>query len=533
MERAPGGASRRALDLASIGLSAALLTWSLPPHDLHLLAWIALVPALLAIFRSGRVGAFCIPFATCYAFDFAHASWMLRIEGIDALNMGLPVLVHASYFGVFGWAARALHRRVPAWDPLTLPAAWVALEYFRFHLGFLSFPWGVLAYSQYAVLPVAGVAAWTGIHGVSFLIVLANVLAADAIESGRPLRRRARLARSLAAAGVAAAVVLLLPGAPGARTGPTGPERLRVALVQSGARPGSERAAGQDEGFATYAALTRRAAESGPALVAWPESSVRGRLPHDRDLARDLSALARESGAALLVGTSGQNKALRGHGEASAANSAFLIGADGVPAGRYDKIRLLPFHEYLPLRGVVSWPSWIVGDVADAVPGTERTVFDLDGARFGVLICWENLFPEGFRRAAADGLDFVVSMTNESFADSPGARRQMLAMNVFRAIENRVAVVRAANTGVSALIEPDGRIAGRVRDERGEDVNAEGLLVAEVPLSRERSFYTRHGDWFVSLCAVLSAGALLASLRLRPVREEASAAARVLGAVRP
>jgi apolipoprotein N-acyltransferase len=507
-----------ARDLFAIALSATLLLLSSSPFDVAFLAWFALVPVLLSIMRGSASRAFVVPLATWYLFDFAHASWMLQIEGIHLLNMGLPVVVHAAYFGVFGLSARWFHRRVPQWDPVTFPTIWVAVEYLRFHLGFLSFPWGILAYSQHSVLPVAGLAAYTGIHGVSFLIVTSNTVLARIAESrlASDGRRASRIAIKpvRVGAGVAAVLAGALLISASSRSADVRPRPLRVAFVQTDFRPPPRPGTLRDELFDRYAELTLRAAESAPALIAWPESSVRGRIPSDRSRVRDLGELARKSGAYLLVGSSGQEKSRSGRTSRRAANSAFLVAPDGELVGRYDKLRLLPFNEYLPLRGLLRWPSWIVSDVVDSEPGGERTVFDIGQARFGVLICWENLFPDDFRQTAARGVDFIVSMTNESFIQSPAARQQMLAMNVFRAIENRVAIVRTASTGVSAIIEPSGRIAQRIRDEGGNDVNVHGFLVGEVPLSSQRTFYTRHGEWFAHLSAgVLLAAAVLVQLR--------------------
>jgi apolipoprotein N-acyltransferase len=165
--------------------------------------------------------------------------------------------------------------------------------------------------------------------------------------------------------------------------------------------------------------------------------------------------------------------------------------------GRYDKIRLLPFDEYLPLRNYVRWPSWVVSNITDHHPGKEMTIFTMKGVKFGVLICWEYMFPEQFRKMAALGVDFMVNMTNEGFTRTPEAHYQMLAMSVLRAVENNVSIARTASTGVSAIIEPDGRIRSRVHDHNLRDVDVEGYLVDEIPLSSQRTFYNRHGDLFV------------------------------------
>jgi apolipoprotein N-acyltransferase len=183
------------------------------------------------------------------------------------------------------------------------------------------------------------------------------------------------------------------------------------------------------------------------------------------------------------------------------ANSAFLFSPAGDIVGRYDKMRLLPFDEYVPLRGWIEWPSWIVGPRAgDFEPGRGLSILEAAGSRFGVLICWENLFPDLFRRMASGGAEFMASMTNEAFTDSDAAHAQMLAMNVFRAIENGIAVARTSPTGVTSLIGPTGRVD---RLAGGREPAGAGILVGDVPLSRERTFYTRHGDRFVQALAVV------------------------------
>lgn len=181
------------------------------------------------------------------------------------------------------------------------------------------------------------------------------------------------------------------------------------------------------------------------------------------------------------------------------ANSAFLFSPKGRITGRYDKVRLLPFDEYLPARGLIPWPSWIVNTrMTDSAAGRELTVFDMDGVRFGVQICWEAFFPDQFRRLSALNLHFMANQTNESFTQTPAAHYQMLAYSVIRAIENRITIIRTSSTGVSGVVGPDGRVTGRVRDERGADVNVQGFLVRQIPLSGRRSFYNRSGDWFVT-----------------------------------
>jgi apolipoprotein N-acyltransferase len=190
------------------------------------------------------------------------------------------------------------------------------------------------------------------------------------------------------------------------------------------------------------------------------------------------------------------------------ANSEFLVSPEGQVVDRYDKVLLLPFNEYLPLEGKVRWPSWITTLETGFRPGRQYTLFDVEGIPFGAPICWENLFAGHFRRFVQEGARFMVSATNEGFFGPTGAPYQTFAMNVFRAVENRVAVVRAASTGVSAFIEPDGRVAERVSGGEGRDLFVSGTLVRDVPLSEGKTFYTRHGDIFSVGAAAFAAGFL-------------------------
>jgi len=136
-------------------------------------------------------------------------------------------------------------------------------------------------------------------------------------------------------------------------------------------------------------------------------------------------------------------------------------------------------------------------------------------ARFGVLICWENMFPELFREIASKGVQFMVSMTNEGFTKNSVGHYQMLAVNVFRAVENRVSIIRTASTGVSCIIEPNGRIVDRVMDGTARDVDVEGYLVGHIPLTSERSLYNQYGDWFVYVISVMIIGMIIWSLFIR------------------
>jgi apolipoprotein N-acyltransferase len=501
--------TRRTAECALVTAAAAgagvLLFLASAGPGLHALAWFGLVPLLLLVRRVGSLAAFVQGCICGLLFHVLLTFWTLGVDGMNPANFATVNLANSAYYGLFALVARGFERRLPAWSVVALPTAWVVLEYMRSHVSFLAFPWGVLGYSQYAVLPVARVSAFTSVYGVSFLLVAVNVVLADLMQlslRGRlgasPRPRRASLLGLIAlGALVAAANISSHPRTPASS--------LRVGLVQADAAPNLAKDEEAWRVLEEYERLTREITNDHPTLVAWPSGVIFGKLAVSSRSRFLLAKLARDTESWLLVGASRFEKAeKRRDGKPAplvAANAALLFAPSGKMVGSYDKIRLLPFDEYLPLRGWLKWPSWIVSpDRVDAVPGTRRTVFRAGDQRFGVSICWENYFPDDFRETVAQGVDFMVSMTNESFTDSPTGHRQMLAMNVFRAIENRVPILRTTPTGFSALIEPDGRMLSVLRDAEGRSLEVAGTLVTELPLSASPTFYARHGNVFVRAC---------------------------------
>jgi len=192
-------------------------------------------------------------------------------------------------------------------------------------------------------------------------------------------------------------------------------------------------------------------------------------------------------------------------------NSAFLVnvGRDSPRGQRYDKIKLLPFGEYVPAKGIIPWSKFKVDAVRGYEPGKEYTVFSLGNYRFSVPICWEIIFPNNVRLFVKNGAQFIVNITNAAYFGKTSAAYQVLAISTFRAVENRVYVAIAANIGVSGFIDPFGRIVSRVRDADGEDLLVRGVLTDTIIPLDEKTFYTLHGDIFVWFCFAVSAVFLL------------------------
>jgi apolipoprotein N-acyltransferase len=329
------------------------------------------------------------------------------------------------------------------------------------------------------------------VYGVSALVVLVNTALAWWL-----------LRRTRGAGAIALAVATLAVGGAHAvgqaapADGP--PATVPVAVVQGNIDQGVKwDAAFRAETFRIYETLTRQAAP-GRRLVVWPEAAVPVYLRHDPAALDWLTRLAAEVEVPLLVGAPDayrQGPAIR------YLNSAFLVRGQGV-ADRYDKMHLVPFGEYVPLKGVLFFVQAIAAEIGDFSPGSRRVIFPLAGAPFGTVICYEIIFPDLFRRMVAEGASFMVNITNDAWFGDSGGPLQHLAMVPLRAVENGVAVVRAANTGVSALVDP----AGTIRAELG--LGRRGTLAGEVPLRRATTFYTRVGDLFAYTLGVLAALAL-------------------------
>lgn len=523
-------ATRALPDLLVAASSGILLGLAFPGTGIRSLAWIALVPLFLVLRRTpGGWQAFFLCGAASCGFYTVVLWWSMSVEGLNLFKLALFNLYVSLYLGAFGLLSHHLRRKWPRGVLFAMPSLWVAQEYLKTHVGFLSFPFGLLGYSQDSVPAIAGIAAVTGVYGVSFLIVFCNVILSEAIAATFAGKKRTRSATAVsvprqgAFPRVASLGVLILffgvgvyakVGVPKPGTVPT----MKISLIQGNLFSNEK----YDRNFeflkkiyARYDSLSKLAAADKPDLIAWPSSSVPGRIPYDFLLVRMLSDLAQSTGAYLLVGTSGFDKFSPAMQRTRrAANSAFLFSPEGKILGQYDKARLLPFDEYLPLRDRLPWPSWIVDrKMRDQLPGTELTVFTAGGVRFGVQICWENMFPEQFRALAAKGIDFMSGMTNESFVHAPAAHAQMLQFYVFRAIENGIPIIRTAPTGVTCLIGSDGRISARVRDADGRETNVPGVLTTEVPLSRKRTVYTRIGDAFALACGLHILGLVLLPVR--------------------
>jgi apolipoprotein N-acyltransferase len=340
---------------------------------------------------------------------------------------------------------------------------------------------------------VIQVAELTGVWGLSLLVMAVNAALGGLL--GLPWRRAAP---GLAAAGGLLGLALVFGWSALARHDARAAEApaVPVAVIQ----PSIEQTAKWDprqqaETLAIYERLTEDAARPPrPAVVVWPETAATIFLRGDPALLGRLAALAAALDTPLLIGSLDRQPGPGGR----FLNSAFLLTGQGIRA-KYDKIHLVPFGEYVPLSRLIGFVRSWAEFISDFGAGEARTIFPLSGAPFGTVICYEVIFPDLFRSFVAGGASFMVNITNDAWFGETSGPWQHLGVLPVRAVENRVAIARAANTGVSAFVEPTGRVTLRL------PLLERGILRAPVPLRRGITVYTRLGDWFAYLCAALSA----------------------------
>ncbi|MBI4982762.1 MAG: apolipoprotein N-acyltransferase, partial [Candidatus Omnitrophica bacterium] len=245
-----------------------------------------------------------------------------------------------------------------------------------------------------------------------------------------------------------------------------------------------------------YIYLTKQAAQDKPDLIVWPEASYPGVIGEDDQDFSQVLFLAKDIKTSLVIGAVVND-------ERKYSNTAFLIDDSGALSGRYNKLHLVPFGEYIPLKNVFPFLESFA-PIGDIDRGREFKVFTNPFGKFCVLICFEDLFPELSREFTKKGADFLVNITNDAWYKKTSAALQHFQASVFRALENRRPLVRSANTGISGFISSTGRIISLVQGKNNEILFIEGFDTQEIDVSgKGLSFYTRFGDVFIMVCFLL------------------------------
>jgi apolipoprotein N-acyltransferase len=534
-------------------LSAALQIVIFPLPNLYFLCWASIAPLLVALLRAREpdtlqllAGVKLLPARPGQAFLLAYCCGILWYAGScywiyntmrqyggvgTAAALGLLLLFClylALYHGFFGLLISLLATRAGSGVQssrtdgggnnsgtrlvlLLAPFLWVAVELARTRI--TGFPWDLLGIAQVDNIPLARIATVTGVYGLSFEIMVVNTaLAATFVIRGERGRRGQRTPLLLAT--IAAVVVLQAggwigpPPVPADRTARL--VQANVPILQGGDwtkeyfegtlrdlggvslnNPGGDKGG---RGAATG---------SPPDLIAWPESPAPF-YATDPAFRESVSNIARQAQTWVLVGSLGVRNASETPQHATALyNSASLVSPDGEWVGRYDKMHLVPFGEYVPFKRVFGFAGGLTREVGDFSSGTSRAPLEAGSSKIGIFICYESIFPDEVRQLAANGAQVFVNLSNDGWYGDSGAYAQHLKQARMRAVENNRWLLRDTNTGVTAAIDPYGRVVSSIPRK------IRAALDANYALTNVTTFYTRHGDWFAYLCAIISVAGLL------------------------
>ncbi len=514
--------TRAALAVAS-GLALAL---AFPKFDLNLLAWIAFLPLLYAVEGEPPRRVLGYAFLQGLACYVASLYWIVitlhNFADVRAVLAILPMFLLAAVIAtntaVAIWAAEYSAARLQLTIIVTLPIVWTAVEWVRTYFP-IGFPWNLLGYTAYRNLQLIQFAEFTGVYGVSALIIFFNAVVYVVVF--RVASRRVQTLGLGVLTGLMALALIfgawridLIEAAPVQGS-------IRVAMVQ-GNIPQSIKWDPKflDSSFKVYLEQSQAAAKQGADLIVWPEAAAAFFFQPDDNYPQQFAADASYRNRLLELAAYGGDPILFGapalgveDGEVGFYNRAYLVSGQGKVEGWYDKIQLVPFGEYVPLRRVFGFfVNRVVQGFGDMFPGRVQTIFTVDGAKLSVLICYESIFPDLSRREVKRGADILVNITNDAWYGDSSAPYQMLAMSTMRAVETKVPMVRVANTGISAIIEPSGKITART------PLFKRGTEIERVDWRPERTVYTMAGDVFAEICFLLAAAALLVAF-FRPRRK--------------
>jgi len=504
----------RAREYLLLIASGGCVALAFPPVDFVPAAFVGLVPFFYVLRETRATGfwsAFRPGLVAGIAFFTPLLYWLVFLSSQEMSNpvlmsgpLVLLVLLQSFYWGLFSAGAIYVRTRLGAPDWLVFPVFWVAAEQLR-SLFVLGFTWGALGHAGAAIPVWVQFASVTGLLGVSFWMVAVNALVLEA-ALGRARRR--------AAAAIAVAVLLAVAWLHGgaAMRRDDASESIRVAVIQPNISAEKKwDARFKQTSFDVLGDLTAEAAVHRPDLVIWPETAAPSYLLSEPADLEFVAGIARAAGVDILTGCPSLEYSADGAKPVRTHNSAVLVSSSGVALDVYSKMHLVPFGEFVPFESVLPILERVDFGEADFSPGTERVIFTTEEARFAVLICFESTFPRLVRSFVRDGARVLVNVTNDVWYGRTSMPFQHASMAVMRSIENRRSVARSANSGVSLVSDPHGRVLGRL------GIFERGYLVEDLPVVEGLTFYSRNGDVFA--WAVTSGALMLVPVaRARPRR---------------
>lgn len=498
-------------------ISGVLQVLIFPSPSLAFLSWIAVTPLIIAILRAAAksssnnyhapklLRSFALGYLCGVVWYGGSCYWIYHVMhsygGLERVVAVLILLAFCLYLGLYhGLFGLLLALGARGREPhvgralLLAPFFWVAVELARARI--TGFPWDLLGTAQVGNIALTRVATFTGAYGISFEIALVNAGFATAFLV--PLRKRGALLGGVVAVALLLEAGNLVHPAPSVHDHLATLVQVDIPILEENQWTSSllQNTLRSLEQISVPAAQHAETQQGLPGLIVWPESPAPFFAPDPRFRAA-LSEMARQASAYVVAGSLGVNQAA-GAERQQMYNSAALIAPTGNWAERYDKVHLVPFGEYVPYRELFSFAGKLTREVGDFSSGAQRRPLDLGQFKLGVFICYESIFPDEIREFALRGAEVLVNISNDGWFGPTGAPGQHLNMVRMRAIENRRWVLRTTNTGITAAIDPYGRVVARAP--------ANQRLALDAPYARisATTFYTRHGDWFAYGCAIIS-----------------------------
>lgn len=506
-------------NIFTAALSGLLLTGAFPKIGLSWLAWFALVPLLFAIRDQSAGMGFRLGFIAGLVHFLSLLYWLvpvMRTYGYLPAYLSVSVLfLFAAFLALFTAsfaAGLSVVGKQPARCLIMVPLLWVALEYIRSFL-FSGFPWELLGYSQFKCLQLIQVSDILGVYGLSVLIALANgVIFITSLYFTKRSWQGADITKRL----VAVSIIALFAAT--ALSWSYGHWRLkaidhiiatalqtRIAVVQGNIDQAVKwNPAFQIDTIKKYNRLSSSIKKQRPDLIVWPESATPFYFLYEAKPSELVFEGIRQTATDYLIGS----PSFKGTDDVvNYFNSAYLISPSTKNISKYDKTHLVPFGEYVPFKKWLPFLGKIVAQVGDFRGGEAGKTLRWKDEQIGVQICYEIIFPGLSRAMAKNGASLLINITNDAWFGKTSGPYQHFSMTVFRAVENRRALVRSANTGISGFIDPAGRVLAST------PLLQEAAVVHSVPLMRIKTVYTRIGDLFAQLC--LAAAILIVLLEIK------------------
>ena len=488
-------------------ISGIMTVLSFPRFDLAFLAWISFVPLLFSLWKKDWKDSFLSGAVFGMVYFFGTLYWVYHsinhFGGMSFYSSIIIVLFFSAYLSlfpaVFSMIFSQVYRKTRLPALFIAPVFWVCIEYIRSY-SLTGFPWASIGYSQYRFLSLIQISDVTGIYGISFLILAVNGFVADLLLLRKRLKEMPLFPLSYFMAGsvflLALSIATLGYGYWRLHQNRAGKD-LSISVIQGNIEQDKKwEPVFQNEVFDIYTGLSEEALKEHPALIIWPETAVPFLFGSDIVNTERLVQFQKQIRTPLLFGAVMVKK--QSALSSDLTNSAVLLEKEGEKTYVYDKIHLVPFGEYVPLRKVLFFIDKLVVGIGDYIPGSQYLQADTEMGRFSTLICYEIIFPGLVRKFYTKGGDFMVTITNDAWFGKTAGPYQHFSMAVFRAVENRKPVVRAANTGISGFIDSNGKILLQsVLFDRK-------VLTYTITTDSAMTFYTRFGDLFSFFCIVIS-----------------------------